>query len=466
MNLYFLNGKRQGERWELVPPGICIGREADNDIQLLMPGVSRYHAKIEYVQDGQWKLIDLNSTNGTKLNGKKIEQPEILQRGAEIQIGEQSIRYDEDSRPTAKTEPAPAPKTEPVPAPAPAPVKVEAGPAAKNVTEKIDIDIFSRGKNKSAAGGDKGPASPRKRIQNLLFILLVTVMVCVTIMVFLGIITSQDESRKQHPVTVSQNPFFLEYEKKIVSKDNVFRFALCIENDSALFELNDLKYRRKFSKGVEKVDPDLLKSLLRTIRDTDFMKIKDDPPGSPANGVDDIRVMTIGYGTYLNTVTVRNTYLKRSFEVIENALNQFADSYGLKTMALSQKEMVEEAEQSFKNAEDLFANYQAKPENLREAIKLYQVVIDFLDQFDPKPKHWMIAKEKLDKAQKLYSEIINNSAKDIQIMNRKREYAAAALECEKLMRIMGPEHKNYQRVHDWKIAFEKELQLKRKKGKR
>ncbi len=47
MNLYFLNGKRQGEQWELVPPGICIGRESDNDIQLLTGGVSRYHAKLE-----------------------------------------------------------------------------------------------------------------------------------------------------------------------------------------------------------------------------------------------------------------------------------------------------------------------------------------------------------------------------------------------------------------------------------
>ena len=33
------------------------------------------------------------------------------------------------------------------------------------------------------------------------------------------------------------------------------------------------------------------------------------------------------------------------------------------------------------------------------------------------------------------------------------------------MQVMGPEHKAYQKVHGWKIAFEKEL-ARRKKGKR
>ena len=91
MNLYFLNGTKKGEKWELVPPGICIGREVDNDIQLLIAGVSRYHAKIEYDQDGQWKILDLGSTNGTKVNGKKIEQEVILTPGTVYQAFD--LRY-------------------------------------------------------------------------------------------------------------------------------------------------------------------------------------------------------------------------------------------------------------------------------------------------------------------------------------------------------------------------------------
>ena len=93
------------------------------------------------------------------------------------------------------------------------------------------------------------------------------------------------------------------------------------------------------------------------------------------------------------------------------------------------------------------------------------MVIDFLDQFDPKPEKWTISKTKLSEAQELLRKMIKDASFNIQVLYRKREYAAAATECEKLMRIMGPEHKSYQKVHDWKIAFEKELLIKRKKGK-
>ena len=100
MNLYFLNGQRKGEQWELVPPGICIGREVDNDIQILTGGISRYHAKIEFVDGDNWKIQDLGSTNGTRVNGKKIDTPVMLKPGDELQIGEQMLRFDRDFTPS------------------------------------------------------------------------------------------------------------------------------------------------------------------------------------------------------------------------------------------------------------------------------------------------------------------------------------------------------------------------------
>jgi len=450
MNLYFLNGKRKGEQWELVPPGICIGREADNDIQLLTAGVSRYHAKIEYTQDGQWTIHDLGSTNGTKLNGRKIEKAEILQKGNEIVIGEQLIRFDQDFRvPAEKKENPPVPQSE-----------------RQNITEKIDLDIF--GKPQEKISGQRGalPVSPKKRLINLLFALLLTVLACASILGFLVLAGTQKEDRRQHPVQVSRNPFFLEYEKTIVSKDNVFRFSICIENNSARFQLNDLKYQRRFSKGVGQVDEELLRNLIREIKGTDFMKITSDPPGSPSNGRDETRTLTIGYDTSLNKVTVRNTYPKNSFETIEYALNRFTDDYGLKTISLSQKEMREEAERSFRKAGELLANYQAKPENLRNAILRYQVAIDFLDQFDPKPEEWTIAKRKLAEARDLMKKAVKDAEFNINVLYKKREYAAAAAECGKLMQIIDSEHKGYQKIRNLKITLEKKISMQKKKGKR
>ena len=457
MNLYFLNGQKKGESWTLVPPGICIGREQDNDIQLLIPGVSRYHAKIEYCQDGQWKILDLGSTNGTKVNGEKIFGEVILKPGTEIIVGEQVIRFDQDFK--ADEVPPPVPAPDPV---APESKKTPVSVTEYNETDKVDFDIF----RKSSTGPQeqkKEPVSPKKRLVNLLFALLVTVLACVAILVFFFLAGAPKEDRQKTPVKVSQNPFFLEYEKIILSRDNVFRFSICIENGSAQFKLNDLKYQRRFSKGIGKVDEYLLKELIREIKGTDLMKIHSDPPGSPSNGVDESRTLTIGYGSSFNSVSVRNSFPKSSFETIEYALSRFADDYGLKTISLSQKEMREEAVRSFRKAEELLANYQAKPENLRNAILRYRVAIEFLDQFDPKPEEWTVAKRKLGEAEALMKKMIKDAEFNINVLYKKREYAAAAAECGKLLQVIDPEHKIYQKVHDLKITLEKKLSNQKKK---
>ena len=466
MNLYFLNGQKKGESWTLVPPGICIGREQDNDIQLLIPGVSRYHAKIEYCQDGQWKILDLGSTNGTKVNGVKIYGEVILKPGTEIIVGEQVIRFDQDFKPDEVTppgqaKPAPAPVAVPDPIP-PESQKTPVSVTGYNETDKVDFDIF--GKSSPGPKEQKSEAvSPKKRLVNLLFALLVTVLACVAILVFFILAGAPKEDRQKAPVKVSQNPFFLEYEKTILSRDNVFRFSICIENGSAQFKLNDLKYQRRFSKGIGKVDEYLLKELIREIKGTDFMKIHSDPPGSPANGVDESRTLTIGYDSNLNSVSVRNSFPKSSFETIEYALGRFADDYGLKTISLSQKEMREEAVRSFQKAEELLANYQAKPENLRNAILRYRIAIEFLDQFDPKPEEWTIAKRKLGEAEALMKKMIKDAEFNINVLYKKRDYAAAAAECGKLLQVIDPEHKIYQKVHDLKITLEKKLSNQKKK---
>ena len=89
MKLFFLNGPRKGENIELAPPGISIGREEDNDVQLLVAGVSRYHAKITF-NGSDWRIQDLGSTNGTKVNGKPIQSPVPLQENDAIAIGDQN----------------------------------------------------------------------------------------------------------------------------------------------------------------------------------------------------------------------------------------------------------------------------------------------------------------------------------------------------------------------------------------
>ena len=55
----------------LEKPAFTVGRKPDNDIVLDNPTVSGHHCKI-YEAGGTWFVEDLNSTNGTYVNGKKV----------------------------------------------------------------------------------------------------------------------------------------------------------------------------------------------------------------------------------------------------------------------------------------------------------------------------------------------------------------------------------------------------------
>ena len=80
--------------YELDEPIIFIGRLPENTIPISSMGVSRRHVKIEQDTDYTYMLSDLNSLNGTLINGEKIKK-KTLCHGDKIAIGKYIIIYEE-----------------------------------------------------------------------------------------------------------------------------------------------------------------------------------------------------------------------------------------------------------------------------------------------------------------------------------------------------------------------------------
>jgi pSer/pThr/pTyr-binding forkhead associated (FHA) protein len=80
-----LDGLERGVVFTELETPITIGREDDNDIRLNDERVSRFHAKVQE-DEGHFILTDLQSTNGTRVNGHPV-QVHVLQIGDQLQIG-------------------------------------------------------------------------------------------------------------------------------------------------------------------------------------------------------------------------------------------------------------------------------------------------------------------------------------------------------------------------------------------
>lgn len=85
--------------WEvpLLDDGLTIGRKSDCDVVLNLGRVSRQHARIERRGDDFW-LRDLDSTNGTLLAGRRIEE-HPLQNGDTIRIGDAQLVFKQAASP-------------------------------------------------------------------------------------------------------------------------------------------------------------------------------------------------------------------------------------------------------------------------------------------------------------------------------------------------------------------------------
>jgi len=84
---------QNGERITLDTDSLKIGRQASCRVVFNDSNVSREHAQMRRSTDG-WKLLDLGSTNGTKINGVKITEEQLLANGDELGFGTSSAKFE------------------------------------------------------------------------------------------------------------------------------------------------------------------------------------------------------------------------------------------------------------------------------------------------------------------------------------------------------------------------------------
>lgn len=90
-SVVIVKGHPAGMEYLISSESTVLGRDKSADIVLKDPQVSRRHAAIEY-HDGAYLLRDLESTNGTRMNGSLIQESN-LRHGDKFSVGDTTLQF-------------------------------------------------------------------------------------------------------------------------------------------------------------------------------------------------------------------------------------------------------------------------------------------------------------------------------------------------------------------------------------
>jgi hypothetical protein len=96
----------EGKTFDLTGAEITVGRVADNQIQVEHASVSGHHAVFKLDQL-DYIIKDLDSTNGTRINGERVTQQK-LRRNDILRLGNIELLYDSEHAPPGQPMPQPS----------------------------------------------------------------------------------------------------------------------------------------------------------------------------------------------------------------------------------------------------------------------------------------------------------------------------------------------------------------------
>lgn len=97
--LVILSQGLTGRSHELKVDKTTVGRVEDNTFQIAEPSVSSHHCEI-LLRGTDVVVVDLNSTNGTFINGEKVTGEAVVKPGQILRLGQIELRLESDAAPS------------------------------------------------------------------------------------------------------------------------------------------------------------------------------------------------------------------------------------------------------------------------------------------------------------------------------------------------------------------------------
>ena len=371
LELMVTNGPLAGKRFQIGDGGVRLGRSSSNDIHIPDEELSRNHCLFEAVGDGDIRITDLASANGTMVNGKPLgNDPVTLAVGDLIEVGSTVIRVVGDT-------------------PAPAGDAVDLGLGEK----KTDSAKYA-------------PAKRRSPLANALWAVAVLVAVAAIYLV----LTAPQEAPAPAPTDlVDAKPQVVEvwYEKVAATLDGIYRYEMTVARDGMIrVVLDDTKENRHPTIQPKALSPQA-KAELDDILAYDSLKELDREYAGPEPEVPSLESwnLRIVYTTCAHEVKVVNTQEPEAFRAVREKLEAFSNNeLGIHAIRFSREKLIEMSEELIAIGKAKWEDRDVQHGNLAGSVAAYKEAIFYLDTVDPKPdcihaarEGLKAAKEELDK---------------------------------------------------------------------
>jgi pSer/pThr/pTyr-binding forkhead associated (FHA) protein len=171
--LVIQNQGMTGRACELHTDRTTIGRVEDNTFHIADPSVSSHHCEVQ-LRGSDIVIRDLNSTNGTFINGNKIEES-VLNPGQVLRLGQVELKLELEGGATSTVPPAPG--STPLPA-APAKKQVD---ATMLIPRGVSLDQLEKGGTRPTGFDTNASFSKKTNKVNKYFIIIGIVVAVVII---------------------------------------------------------------------------------------------------------------------------------------------------------------------------------------------------------------------------------------------------------------------------------------------
>jgi pSer/pThr/pTyr-binding forkhead associated (FHA) protein len=460
MKLRILQGRRRGREYSIGRNPVIVGRAQQCDI--VIPDdqlVSSEHADVRVDEHGQLVLRDLESVNGTEVNGDPVEET-VLKPGDEIAIGSTVFEVIEEAAPGAQdvrlkrgpaTEKLPV-ATKPVVEEVEEEEEEEVRPRKKKRPEREEIEddedeevpseLTFGGKSKRAA--KKPAAAPIGRRLMSLGLTAVVAMVAIGGGIYIWKEVQRTMPQMASSITGDSRRADLFYEKVQASTQNIFRFALRISGDKVMLNVDDLKQRRHVQRE-KKLSENLVGELVRQIEKGGFDKLERAKYGGLPADQQEMAVIELTRGARVKRVEIENTIAPDGFVNAQKVLEDFAQNeLGIAAINRSREELIKEADDAFLRGKQLFEQRDVADANLYNAIKAFQLVQIDLEIIEPKPPNYSQAVQNEAIAKDMLKERINNLRFNAEQAMKLGEWAKAQTFLSEIMgRIPDREDERY-----------------------